>query len=94
MAQRELEDLRKLVEQLKAQNRQLEADMRQMEAECAEILMKWQFEKSRLEEENQRYKVIAQDRLVENERIASTQGSLLMRLALAYSEIERLSKSY
>lgn len=86
------EDLRRLVERLQKRNSELENEAHMIEAECTEILNKWNLQKMRIEEENQMLKAISSDRLLENERLASSQGTLLVKLALAYSELERLSK--
>lgn len=90
-AEKLVEDLRRQTESLQIQVRQLETDIRQTKEECKDILRKWSIEKIRLEEENQRWMSIAHDRLIENERIASSQGMLLVKLTLAYAEVERLS---
>lgn len=87
----ELEDLREVVQKLRRRNRELEAEARMIEAECSEILNKWNMQKLRIEEENQMLKAVSSDRLLENERLASSQGILLVKLALAYSELERLN---
>lgn len=88
---RECEDLRKLVEQLRIQIRELEQEIKSIELECTDILQKWSVERQRIEEDNQRLKVVCNDRLIENERLASYQGAILIKLALSYAEVDRLS---
>lgn len=78
------------MEALKAKVRSLESEIILITEESQAIIQEWNRERQRISEENARLQAISQDRLVEIERKSAENGKLLLRLAMAYAEVERL----
>jgi hypothetical protein len=55
------------------------------------LIQQWTSERGRLLEENQRLKVLASDRLQEIEKWTHQNFKLMMRISLAYMELERVT---
>ena len=81
------------IEALKILNSQLEAEIRLVTEESEAIIKQWSIERAKIIHENQRLESICQDRLVEIERASFDHSKLLVRLAMSYAELERLSNN-
>ena len=69
----------------------IELGERDKEIKLAEdILRKWDSERNRLLQENQRLESINRDKTIENDKKAYENSKLMLKLVLAYAEVERL----
>ena len=84
------EDLRAQVEALRRQVSELEQDLNLTTEECQVIVRQMTFERNKLMEDNHMLQVLCHDRLVEIEKKSFEYGCLLLKIALAYAEVERL----
>ena len=76
---------------LKKSNQTVNLRLRQVEEECRNIISKWSKEREKILEDNQRLEYISRERLAEVEKKSYENGKLLIKLCLAYAELERLS---
>lgn len=79
-------------EDLRERLRHAELEIVELERQLNEVrplLEKWTLERNNLLQENQRLHSINHDKTVENDRKTYENSKLLIRLALAYAEIER-----
>ena len=75
-------------EQLLEAHREIEIREKEIR-EAEEILGRWVEERNRLLQENQRLESINRDKTVENDKKAYENSKLMIKLALAYSELDR-----
>jgi hypothetical protein len=80
------------IEALKRKLLELENTFTKLELEYKQIIDNWTIEREKILEENQRLQFISRDRLQDIEKKSWENGRLLMKVALAYAELDRLSK--
>ena len=84
--------LKKDCDDLREQLRQAELDIQDLERQVNEVrplLAKWALERDHLLHESQRLHSINHDKTLENDKKTYENSKLLIRLALAYAEVER-----
>ena len=79
------------IEKLKKRIKEMENQFDQLELEYKRIIEDWTRERQRIHEENQRLEFISRDRLQEVEKKSYENGRLLIRLAMAYAELDRIN---
>ena len=78
------------IEALRKRIIELEAMYHSIEVESKQIIDTWSKERERILEDNQRLEFIARDRLSDIEQKSYENGKLLIKIALAYAELDRI----